>query len=80
MSSLSPSLSTSDDASRHQRLLPAFASLDLAHDVTMTYLSDLTARHGMHLHIFFDGTNIGGSGTRRLCRHGTLPSPDGNDK
>lgn len=96
----SSSSSTSDDASRHQRLLPAFASLDLAHDVTTTYLSDLTARHGMHLHIVFDRTNVGGGGTmkgrelrtraerreeewesvRRLCLHGTLQSPDGDDK
>jgi hypothetical protein len=53
----SSSSSTSDDASRHQRLLPAFVSLDLTHDVTTTYLSDLTTRHGMHLHIFFDGTS-----------------------
>lgn len=40
-----------------QLLLPAFTPLSLAHDITTTYLSQLTAKHGLHLKIFFDGPN-----------------------
>lgn len=41
-----------------QMLLPSFVPLDLAHEVTTQYLSDLTMRHSMNLQIYFDGPNI----------------------
>mmetsp|Transcript_8856 Transcript_8856/g.19868 ORF Transcript_8856/g.19868 Transcript_8856/m.19868 type:complete len:2027 (-) Transcript_8856:217-6297(-) len=72
-----------------QLLLPSLTPLSLAHDVTTTYLSELTTKHGLHLQIYFDGPDQhmkrrekqrrGGrredewENTRQLCIHGILP-------
>ena len=40
-----------------QLLLPSFVPLALAHEVTTHYLSSLTIQHGIHLKIYFDGSN-----------------------
>ena len=72
-----------------QLLLPLFTPLSLIHDITTSYLSDLTLKHGLHIQIFFDGPdqfmkrrqrirrqerrNEEWENTRQLCIHGILP-------
>lgn len=72
-----------------QLLLPLFTPLSLIHEITTSYLSDLTLKHGLHLKIFFDGPdqfmklrqrcrrqerrNEEWENVRQLCIHGILP-------
>lgn len=72
-----------------QLLLPMFTPLSLIHKMTTSYLQNLTLKHGMHLQIYFDGTdqfmkhrqrlrrrdrrNDEWENTRQLCIHGILP-------
>ncbi|KAL7553079.1 hypothetical protein ACHAWF_016337 [Thalassiosira exigua] len=43
------------DALTSQLLLPNLVPLSVLHEVTTSYLADLTDKHGMKLRIFFDG-------------------------
>ena len=72
-----------------QLLLPLFTPLSLIHDITTSYLSDLTLKHGLNLQIFFDGPDQfmksrqrcrrhqrrkeEWDNVRQLCIHGILP-------
>ena len=84
---------SSQDQSRwlqSQLLLPQFTPLSLIHDVTTSFLTDLTLKHGLHVRIFFDGPhqfmkgrqrerrhdrrNEEWENVRQLCIHGILPA------
>jgi len=72
-----------------QLLLPLFTPLSLVHDITTSYLSDLTLKHGLNIQIFFDGPDQfmkrrqkrrrqerrheEWENVRQLCIHGILP-------
>jgi hypothetical protein len=86
---LSSSSNQHDKLLQSQLLLPTLVPLSLAHDVTTSYLNDLTTKHGVHLKIFFDGPNQymkrrvkqsraeqrsdEWENVRLLCIHGALP-------
>lgn len=78
---------------RAQSLLPTFTPLKLVDEVATSYLLELTATHGMHLRIFFDGPDQrmkwrarglrkerredDWENVRQLCVNGVMPEEGG---